>query len=117
LRGDEGLRSIPLGTGVDRKTARRYVEAATALGLERAGGADQLTDELIGSVCDSFMVWIRNDLTLLVVMPRAHRDSLRIRRPPGSSEQRCEPPSHGRRLGAGRRGDAVRPDLPGVDPG
>src|ERR1019366_6637141 len=35
------------------KTARRYVEAAEALGLDRDGGESQLTDELIGSVCEA----------------------------------------------------------------
>jgi transposase len=35
---------------VDRKTARRYVEAAVAAGLVRDGGGRQLTDELIGVV-------------------------------------------------------------------
>jgi len=53
LREDEGLRSVALGAGVDRKTVRRYVEAAAALGLDRSGGEDQLTDELIGAVCDA----------------------------------------------------------------
>jgi len=53
LHGDEGLRSIALGAGVDRKTARRYVEAGVALGLDRTGDASQLTDELIGGVCDA----------------------------------------------------------------
>jgi len=32
LRKDEGLRSIALGAGVDRKTARRYVDAAIGSG-------------------------------------------------------------------------------------
>jgi len=36
--------------GVDRKTARRYVEAGEAAGLLREGGEGQLTDELIGAV-------------------------------------------------------------------
>jgi len=53
IRGDEGLRSIALGVDVDRKTVRRYVDAATALGLDRGGSEDQLTDELIGGVCDA----------------------------------------------------------------
>jgi hypothetical protein len=35
---------------VDRKTARRYVEAAVAAGLARDGGAGQLSDELVGQV-------------------------------------------------------------------
>jgi hypothetical protein len=37
---------------VDRKTVRRYVEAAVACGLERDGGEGQLSDELIGQVCE-----------------------------------------------------------------
>lgn len=53
LRGDEGLRSIATSAGVDRKTVRRYVEAATELGVVRDGGENQLTDELIGSVCEA----------------------------------------------------------------
>ena len=35
---------------MDRKTARRYVDAAVAAGLVREGGEQQLTDELIGAV-------------------------------------------------------------------
>ena len=45
-----GLRTVATQAGVDRKTARRYVEAAVAAGLDRAGGVDQLDDELIGAV-------------------------------------------------------------------
>ena len=47
---DVGLRTVGERAGVDRKTARRYVEAAQAAGLFRDGGVDQLTDELIGAV-------------------------------------------------------------------
>jgi DNA-binding IclR family transcriptional regulator len=36
--------------GVDRKTTRRYVQAAEAAGLVRDGGEGQPTDELIGQV-------------------------------------------------------------------
>ena len=47
----EGLRRVAERAGVDRKTARRYVEAAQAAGLSRAGGGeDQLSDELLGAV-------------------------------------------------------------------
>jgi class 3 adenylate cyclase len=35
---------------VDRKTARRYVDAAVAAGLDRDCGVEQLSDELIGAV-------------------------------------------------------------------
>lgn len=48
--GGGGLRTAAERAGVDRKTARRYVEAAQAAGLVREGGEDQLTDELIGAV-------------------------------------------------------------------
>jgi transposase len=45
-----GLRKVAAQAGVDRKTARRYVEAAVAAGLARDGGPGQLTDELVGQV-------------------------------------------------------------------
>lgn len=51
LRG-EGQRSVARHSAVDRKTVRRYVEAAVASGLDRDGGEGQLTDELIGQVCE-----------------------------------------------------------------
>jgi hypothetical protein len=38
---------------VDRKTARRYVEAAVTAGLTRDGGTGQLTDELVGQVAEA----------------------------------------------------------------
>ena len=53
LRKDVGLRPIADGAGVDRKTARRYVDAAVEFGLDRDGGESQLTDELIGAVCEA----------------------------------------------------------------
>src|SRR5215831_18567055 len=45
-----GLRQVAARAGVDRKTARRYVQAAVDAGLARDGGAGQLTDELVGQV-------------------------------------------------------------------
>jgi transposase len=45
-----GLRKVAAQAGVDRKTARRYVQAAVEAGLARDGGLGQLTDELIGQV-------------------------------------------------------------------
>ena len=50
LAEEGGLRTIAERAGVDRKTARRYVEAAVGAGLRRECGGDQLTDELIGAV-------------------------------------------------------------------
>ena len=51
LRG-EGLRSVARLARVDRKTVRRYVEAAQTCGLDRAGGEGQLGDELLGAVAE-----------------------------------------------------------------
>ena len=45
-----GYRTAAAHAGVDRKTARRYVDAAVAAGLDRECGVGQLTDELIGAV-------------------------------------------------------------------
>jgi transposase len=48
--GGAGLRKVAERAGVDRKTARRYVDAAVSAGLARDGGESQLTDELLGEV-------------------------------------------------------------------
>lgn len=45
-----GLRTVASRAGVDRKTARRYVEAAQAAGLERTAEASVIDDELVGAV-------------------------------------------------------------------
>ena len=45
-----GLRKVAEQAGVDRKTARRYVQAAVEAGLARDGGLGQLSDELVGQV-------------------------------------------------------------------
>lgn len=50
LRGDVGVRVIAQGAGVDRKTAKRYIDVAQELGLQRSGGEEQLTEEFIGRV-------------------------------------------------------------------
>jgi transposase len=44
------LRAVTALAGADRKTVRRYVEAAQAAGLTQECGLSQLTDELLGSV-------------------------------------------------------------------
>jgi transposase len=49
----QGLRSIATQVLVDRKTVRRYVEAAVAAGLRRDGDEGQLTDALVGAVCEA----------------------------------------------------------------
>jgi transposase len=45
-----GLRTVAMRAGVDRKTARRYVEAAEKVGVARDGGRGQLDDGVIGQV-------------------------------------------------------------------
>ena len=51
LRG-EGFRSMERLARVDRKTVRRYVEAARACGLDQDGGEGQLGDELLSRVVE-----------------------------------------------------------------
>ena len=51
LKG-EGERPIAHGVGIDRKTVRRYIAAAVELGVDRSGGEEQLSDELIGQVLE-----------------------------------------------------------------
>jgi transposase len=48
-----GLRRVAEQAGVDRKTARRYVQAAEEAGLARDGGPGQLSDELVGQVAQA----------------------------------------------------------------
>src|SRR5215467_8604241 len=45
-----GLRMVAAQAGVDRKTARRYVQAAEDAGVVRDGGWGQVTDEVVGAV-------------------------------------------------------------------
>jgi transposase len=45
-----GLRTVAAQAGVDRKTARRYVQAAEAVGVARDGGWGQVSDEVVGAV-------------------------------------------------------------------
>jgi transposase len=49
----EGIRSTARLAQLDRKTVQRYVEAAQAVGVSREGGPDQLTDEVVGLVCEA----------------------------------------------------------------
>jgi hypothetical protein len=51
LRG-EGIRSAGRLAGLDCKTVRRYVAAAQACGVDRAGGEGQLSDGLLGQVAE-----------------------------------------------------------------
>lgn len=51
--GGHGLRKAAERAGVDRKTARRYVAAAEAVGLSRDAGAGAVTDDLVGVVVEA----------------------------------------------------------------
>lgn len=46
----QGKRPAAARAGVDVKTAARYIAAGQQAGLSREGGAEQLTDELLGAV-------------------------------------------------------------------
>lgn len=48
-----GLRKIAEHAGVDRKTVRRYVEAAQAAGLEKTDSVAAVNDDLIAAVVDT----------------------------------------------------------------
>jgi transposase len=85
----EGVRATERLVGFDRKTVRRYVDAAVGLGLVREGGDEQLTDVFIGRVVeavrphrtdghgvawrrlqanhDQVAVWVADDLTAVKI--------------------------------------------------
>lgn len=48
-----GYRTIAAHCGLDRKTVRRYVEAAQAAGLRRDGDLSAVDDALIGMVAEA----------------------------------------------------------------
>src|SRR5688572_9832173 len=48
----EGVRATERLVGLDRKTVRRYVDAAVGLGLARDGGDGQLSDEFLGRLVE-----------------------------------------------------------------
>lgn len=93
-----GLRTVAGQAGVDRKTARRYVDAAVDAGLTRDGGGEQLTDELIGQVVDAVRParpgghgaawealeaqqsqtaeWVEKDLTVVKIVDKLDRSGV-----------------------------------------
>jgi len=126
LRG-EGERTVAQGVGVDRKTARRYIAAALELGLERGGGEEQLTDELIGQLVErvrphrpdghgeawrsllnheeQITAWVKQDLTVTKIGILLERNGVVVspRTLARFAVDRC---------GAGRRRVTVRVDDP-----
>jgi DNA-binding IclR family transcriptional regulator len=83
------LREVTTLAGVDRKTVRRYVQAAQDVGLVREDGPGRLSDELLGAVVgavrpdrprgagaareslvghrEQIAAWLQHDLTLAKV--------------------------------------------------
>lgn len=127
LRG-EGFRSLERLAGVDRKTVRRYVTAATELGLVRDGGEEQLSDVFIGSVVeavrphrsdghgeawrmlvarhDRIEAWLKKDgLTVVKVHDLLTREGVMVpeRTLHRYADEVCD-------VGRGRRGTTVRVD-------
>lgn len=71
----EGLRTVAAATGTDRKTVRRYVDAAVARGLQRDGGRaldDDLLAEVVGDVLPGAPPRVGEMRTLC----REHRDRI-----------------------------------------
>jgi transposase len=96
----QGLRTAAQRAGVDRKTARRYVQAAQEAGLARDGGQAQLSDGLIGQVVQQvrparsgghgaawqvleaeqpqIAAWVKQDLTVAKVAILLQRRGVRV---------------------------------------
>ena len=120
----EGIRATERLVGFDRKTVRRYVEAAVGLGLVRGGGDAQLTDMFIGLVVeavrphrvdghgdawrlcgshhDEIAAWVEVDLTAVKIAELLARRGVQI---PGRTVQRYVAEVLGRTRG---RGPTVR---------
>ncbi len=77
LRG-EGLRAISRLAGMDRKTVRRYIDAAEGLGLDRSGDEEQLTDLLLGQVVERVRPHRTDGRGQARRLLDAHRDQLEV---------------------------------------
>jgi len=120
----EGIRATERLVGFDRKTVRRYVDAAVGLGLVRDGGDEQLTDVFIGLVVevvrphrldghgpawrrlqvhhDQVAVWVEDDLTAVKIHELLERRGVEV---PCRTVQRYVAEVLGRTRG---RGSTVR---------
>jgi hypothetical protein len=93
LRGESDRAIAPLSL-VDRKTVKRYVIAGTEVGLARDGDAAQLTDELIGQVCERVHPHRPDGHGAGWVMLRTHHEQLKARaRKPSYACAWCARPS------------------------
>ncbi|MGH9033105.1 MAG: IS21 family transposase [Acidimicrobiia bacterium] len=120
----EGIRATERLVGFDRKTVRRYVDAAVGLGLVREGGDEQLSDVFIGLVVeavrphrtdghggawrvlqahhDEIAGWVADDLTAVKIHELLERRGVSV---PCRTVQRYVAEVLGRRRG---RGPTVR---------
>jgi transposase len=120
----EGIRATERLVGFDRKTVRRYVDAAVGLGLVRDGGEAQLSDVFIGLVVeavrphrtdgrgeawrwlqanhDQIAVWVKDDLTAVKIAELLARRGVEV---PCRTVQRYVAEVCGRTRG---RGSTVR---------
>jgi transposase len=116
----EGIRATERLVGFDRKTVRRYVDAAVGLGLVRDGGEEQLTDVFIGLVVeavrphrtdghgeawrllqadhDTIAAWVADDLTGVKITELLERRGVEV---PSRTVQRYIAEVLGRRRGRG----------------
>jgi hypothetical protein len=74
----ESLRSIDRLARVDRKTVRRYVAAAVEVGICRDGGESQLTDEVLGAVCERVRPHRRDGRGEGWAILEAHHEQLKV---------------------------------------
>jgi len=123
----EGERPIARGVGLARNTVRGYIAAAIEVGVDRSGGEEQLTDELIGLVCErvrphrpdghgeswrmlleeeqQIKRWVEDGLTVVKIGILLHRRGTQV--PHRTLARFCV-----ERCGAGRRTVTVRVDDP-----
>ena len=72
-----GKKTIGRAVGLDPKTVRRYVERAQELGLVRASGTEQLTDEFLGAMAVSLHPGRSGPRGASWELCDAHRDALK----------------------------------------
>lgn len=118
--GGEGLRAVARLSRVDRKTVRRYVDAAIEAGVTSDGGDAQLTDEVLGRVVeivrphradghgagwatlaarrDEVAKWVKADLTGVKICELLARDGVTV---PERTVQRFIATEFGPRRGQG----------------
>jgi transposase len=96
----KGERPAARLAGVDRKTARRYIAGAIEAGVDRSGGEDQLSDEVIGAICEAvrptrpdghgeswrrllseqerITAWVKQDLTIVKIHDLLGRQGVKV---------------------------------------